>query len=405
LPEPFRYFFESPEREFEMPPQRGNGSGFIFDAEGHVITNHHVVADASLVTVRLNDGREFDAEVVASDANTDVAVLKLPDDVKDLPHAGFGASDALQVGDWVLALGNPLGLEFTVTAGIVSAKGRQLTGRETALESYIQTDAAINPGNSGGPLIDLQGRVVGINSAITGGPRFVGYGFAVPSDLARRVIDDLLEYGFVRRPRLGIRISDVTAVDAEVYGLERVAGAEVVSVDEGTPAAGAGIRLGDVIVELNGEPIESANQLTTSLAGYEPGDEVTLTIVRDGKRRAIEVELGEFPRQGQPEEPTATVESAEQRLGFSVQTLTSQIADRLGYDVDDGLVISRVDRYSPAARAGIRRGQLLLSINGRAIDGESDYRAAAEAVQSGDVVSVRVRDPELGETIINYRTR
>ncbi|NIR46353.1 MAG: PDZ domain-containing protein [Gemmatimonadetes bacterium] len=404
LPEPFRYFFDSPERG-QLPPDRGNGSGFIIDPNGRVVTNHHVVAEATNVTVRLHDGREYQAEIVGSDPTTDVAVLQLKGDVENLPSARFRESRSLQVGDWVLALGNPLGLEFTVTAGIVSAKGRQLTGRETALEAYIQTDAAINPGNSGGPLIDLQGRVVGINAAISGGPRFVGYGFAVPSDLAQRVISDLLEYGHVRRPRLGVRISDVTAVDAEAYGLERVAGAEVNSVGEDTPAEEAGLEVGDVIVALDGRPIANATELTTSLAQRQPGDEVELTVVRDGEHRVLIAELGEFPSEGEPETRVAAATSSEELLGFTVQPVTPRIADRFGYDIDSGLVISQVERYGPAARAGIRPGQLLLRIDGQPVRDESDFASLAGSIASGDVVSVRVRDPQIGETIINYRTR
>jgi serine protease Do len=405
IPEPFRYFFDIPEREFELPPQRGTGSGFIFDRKGHILTNNHVVDGATRITVRLLDGREFDAELVGGDATTDLAVLELEGEAEDLPIAEFGDSDGVRVGDWVLALGNPLGLDFTVTAGIVSAKGRQLTGRETALEAYIQTDAAINPGNSGGPLIDLRGRVIGINTAIFGGPRYVGYGFAVPSNLARRAVADLLEYGYVRRPRLGVRISDVTAVDAEVYGLEEVAGAEVNTVEDGSAAAEAGIRVGDVIIELDGKPIKRATDLITALAQHRPGDKVTLTIVRERKRREVTVKLGEFPHPESGERKTTAEASAEDILGFSVRPLSQEVADRFGYDAEKGVVVADVRRFSPAAGAGIRPGQLLLKINGQAIEDMADFRAATRDVEPGGVVSVRVRDPDLGETIINYRTR
>lgn len=405
IPEPFRRFFEFPEPRYELPPQRGSGSGFIFDPQGLIITNNHVVADASRITVRLLDGREFDAEIVGSDPTTDVAVIKLKGDVTDLPTVDLGNSDSVRVGDWVLALGNPLGLDFTVTAGIVSAKGRQLSARETALESYIQTDAAINPGNSGGPLIDLQGRVIGINSAISGGSRFVGYGFAVPSSLARRVIDDLIEYGYVRRPRLGIRISSVTAVDAEAYKLEKVAGAEVNTVDEDSPADRAGLEVGDVIVALDGEPIDKASDLTTALAEQQPGDRVTLTIIRDGKRRDLTATLGEFPHENASRRRTGSRETAEEVLGFSVEPLTPAIADRFDYDDDGGVVISSVAPYSSAAAAGIRPGQLVLKVNDVRVKTLSHFRRVAGAVKPGDVVSIRLLDPDLGETIINFRTR
>ena len=296
IPEPFRQFFECRQPDAELPPERNAGSGFTLDSGGHIITNHHVVAEASRITVRLLDGREWEAEMVGSDPTTDVAVIRLENVPADLPVAEFGDSDAIQVGDWVLALGNPLGLDFTVTAGIVSALGRQLRGSATALESYIQTDAAINPGNSGGPLIDLRGRVVGINSAITGGNRFVGYGFAVPSNLARRVVDDLMKYGYVKRPRIGVQISDVTAVDAEVYGLDRVTGAEINAVEKGSPADEAGLEIGDVVLALDGAEIGNANELATALAQRNPGDEVTLTVFRDGRRRRLGTGTG--PRYG-----------------------------------------------------------------------------------------------------------
>jgi Do/DeqQ family serine protease len=406
IPEAFRQFFDFRQPNAELPPERNTGSGFTFDSEGRIITNHHVVADASSITVRLLDGRELNAEIVGSDPTTDIAVLKLEEAPDDLPTAAFGDSDALQVGDWVLALGNPLGLDFTVTAGIVSAQGRRLSGNATALESFIQTDAAINPGNSGGPLIDLQGRVIGINSAITGGSRFVGYGFAVPSVLALRVLDDLLEYGYVRRPRIGARVSDVTAVDAEAYGLDEVSGAEINAVEDDSPAERAGLEIGDVVIALDGEPIENANDLTTALAEREPGDEVTATVVRDRRQRQMSIELGEFPRAEEGERGTrVSGDDASELLGFSVEPLTRAIADRLDLDVEEGLIINEVRRYSPAVGAGIRPGQVVVRINGREVDSMSDFRAVAREIDRGEVVSLRLIDRELGETIVNYRTR
>lgn len=405
IPEPFREFFDFQQPRAELPPQRNTGSGFTIDSDGHIITNHHVVAEATHITVRLLDGRELEAEIVGSDPTTDVALIKLQETPDDLPVAEFGDSESLQVGDWVLALGNPLGLDFTVTAGIVSAQGRQLSGRATALESYIQTDAAINPGNSGGPLIDLHGRVVGINSAISGGNRFVGYGFAVPANLARRVVEDLFEYGYVRRPRLGVQISDVTAVDAEAYGLQEVSGAEINAVDEDSPAEKSGLEIGDVVVGLDGEEIENATDLTTSVAEHDPGDEVTLTVIRDGRRRQFSVELGEFPRDEDGERRTDDREGAAELLGFTVEPLTRDIAGRFGYEDQQGVIVARVRRYSPAASAGIRPGQLVKRINGRRVTSVSQFKAATEGLETGDVVSVRLVDRELGETIVNFRTR
>jgi serine protease Do len=404
VPDPFHRFFQLPEG-YERPPQRGTGSGFVMDEDGHLLTNHHVVAGADEVLVRFPDGREFRAEVLASDVTTDLAVLRTTDGERhDLPAAESGDSDELQVGDWVLALGNPLGLDFTVTAGIVSAKGRQLTGSTTTLEAYVQTDAAINPGNSGGPLIDLYGRVMGINTAISGAPMFVGYGFAVPINLAKRVVRDLLEYGYVRRPRLGVSVSDVTAVDAEAYGLDEVRGAEINTVEDGSPADEAGLEIGDVVIALDDEPIVNATALVTGLVRRQPGDRITLAIIRHGRRSTVSVRLGEFPRAEVAEGPR-NARTRGGPLGFEVQPLTLELARQHDLDAEAGVVVSYVVPYDAAATAGIRPGQLVLRINDKAVTRVDDVEAIARTLKSGSVVSLRVRDPTLGETIVNYRLR
>ncbi|UCC83132.1 MAG: trypsin-like peptidase domain-containing protein [Gemmatimonadota bacterium] len=405
IPEPFQKLFDLQKPEFELKPARGFSSGIILDRNGRIITNHHVVANASRVIVRLMDGREFGAEIIGSDPTTDLAVIRLQEEVEDLPIASFQDSDGVRVGDWVLALGNPLGLDFMVTAGIVSAKGHELTGRATALESYIQTDAAINQGNSGGPLIDLQGRVVGINLAIWPGPGFQGYGFAVPSNLALRVVEDLLEYGDVRRPYLGSSVNSFGAEDAEAFGLNAVLGAEVNTVDEESPAEKAGLEIGDVIIALDGTPIENATALTTALAGRQPGDTVDLTISRDGRRREVTAELGQFPRAQAAEQPAAGRPSALELLGFMVDSLTVGIARYYGYGLDHAVIVSHVERLSPAANAGIRPGQLVIKINNRPMEYISDFRSVARSIEPGEEVSVRVREPDRRETVINFRTR
>lgn len=404
IPDLFRRFFEMPSPDTPLPPMVGSGSGFIFDEEGHIITNHHVVADATRIGIRTHEGREFEAELVGSDAATDIALLRVDTGDEELPRAPLGDSGGLQIGDWVLALGNPLGLEFTVTSGIVSAKGRQLTGRALAVESYIQTDAAINPGNSGGPLVDLSGRVVGVNTAIFGSDRFVGYGFAVPIELALEVVEDLLEYGYARRPRLGIRVSDVTAVDAEVYGLEAVRGAEVNAIDTDSPAEGL-LEIGDVLLALDGEPIDNANALVAGLAQLDPGDVVELRVQRDGEERRVRVELGEFAREGSRVRPVSREAEVEELLGFRIEALTPEVARRLGHERESGIVIGAVRPYSEAARAGAEAGQLLLELNGRPVRSLSAFEEMAEDVEEGDVVSLRVIDSDIGETILNYRIR
>jgi serine protease Do len=410
VPDFFRFFFEGPPGgggpDMEMPPEEGSGSGFIFDEDGHIITNSHVVADAAHVEVRLVDGREFTAKVVGTDVNTDVALIKItPRAGEKLPVAELGSSESLRVGDWVLALGSPLGLDFTVTAGIVSAKGRKLSGRQAALESFIQTDAAINPGNSGGPLVNLSGRVVGINTAIFGGgARFIGYGFAIPVDLVRRIVRDLLEFGVVRRPQLGVQISDVTAVDAEAYGLERVRGADINLVTPDSPAARAGLKPGDVIVALDGAEVENATALTTNLAQRRPGDKVELTYIRDGRQAKVTVTLSEFERADTAQQPRPAGQPAEQTLGFSVEPLTPELAERFGYEGREGVVVSDVTQFGPAASAGLRPGQLILSINKRRVRTPQDVQRIAEEIDTDDVVSLRVQT-EAGELVINYRAR
>ena len=408
IPEPFRRFFQfgDPDQPLEVPPGQGAGSGFILDSDGRVVTNQHVVQGASRIVVRLQDGREFDATLVASDPNTDVALLELDTAEEDLPTVTFGDSDNLRVGDWVLALGNPLGFDFTVTAGIVSAKGRQLdTQNQARLESYIQTDAAINPGNSGGPLVDLTGRVVGMNTAIAGGgSRFVGYGFAVPVNLVKRVLEDLKEYGHVRRPRVGVTVGNVRAVDAEAYGLDKVGGAQIVTVEKGTPGDRAGLRPGDVVLTLDGNQIQNSTDLTTRLAQQHPGDRVTLGVWRDRRNSNVSLTLGEFQMDEAATRPAADREETANLLGFTVEPLTAQIAGRFNYDRQSGVVVNGVSRTSPAA-AGIPTGSLILSINGQAVEDSEDVRDIANGLRPGAVVSVRLVHPERGETVYNYRAR
>ncbi|HUF13066.1 MAG TPA: trypsin-like peptidase domain-containing protein [Longimicrobiales bacterium] len=410
VPDRLREFYGLPD---EGRPLEGSGSGVIYDASGLVLTNHHVVAGAQTIRVRLMDGREYPAALVASDPTTDVAVLRIePAPGETLPTAPTGDSDALRVGDWVLALGNPLGLDFTVTAGIVSAVGRRLNQRAGALESYIQTDAAINPGNSGGPLIDLMGRVVGINTAISG-PRFIGYGFAVPIELAQRVATDLVALGYVRRPMLGVNIEDITEVDAEIYGLSTIAGAEVKRVEPQSAADRAGLRIGDVIVQLDGAPVRDATGLTARLARRHPGDEVELTVVREGELRRFTTRLGEFPYQRPPAAASGAPASTGRRLGFDVAPLTPEAArdfTRAARDAgiaapQDGVLVTTVTPYSAAANAGIRAGQIVLRMNGAEVDDLDDFQEGAAALEPGDAVSLRILDAALGETIVNFRAR
>jgi len=408
IPEQFRRFFGLPPggEGGDQPPVGGAGSGFILDGEGHVITNNHVVADTDEVLVRLVDGREFSAKVVGTDDMTDVAVLKIePRAGEKLPTSALGNSDGLQVGDWVLALGSPLELQFTVTAGIVSARGRQLTGNPSNLEAFIQTDAAINPGNSGGPLVNLDGEVVGINSAIFGGERFVGYGFAIPINIARKAVSDILAYGHVRRPQLGVQIQSVSEADAEVYKLPAIAGAEVVVVQPDSPASKAGMQLGDVVVGVDGQPVKDGTDLTTKLAQHQPGEKVELTVYRKGKRTVVPVTLGEFEHGDEQASKPSDRRAVEEALGFRVEPLTPDMARELEIDRTSGVVISNVSPLGGAAAGGVRSGLVVLEINGHAIKTVADVERAAAEVKPGQVVSLRAVARGGDELIVNYRAR
>jgi serine protease Do len=392
---------------------QGSGSGFIFDERGHILTNHHVVRNALHVNVVLLDGREYTAEVIGADPSTDVAVIRVdPARNESLPVIQFGDSDQLRVGDWVLALGNPMGLTFTATAGIVSAKGRSIgilgQASQTPLEAFIQTDAAINPGNSGGPLVDLNGRVVGINTAIESPTGFFsGAGFAIPIALARKVAADIVQFGVVHRPRLGISIDDVNAADAEVYRLPAITGAEITSVTPGTPADNAGLRLGDVIVAIEGEPIHTVTELQARVARFQPGDHIRVGYIRDGSSGEASVQLGEF--EATELAPTAPRPERDRNpLGFNVAPLPAQLSARLGIRGENVPVVSRIDPLGAAARSGLREGHVVRKFNGRDIRNIRELERAATGIRSGDVVSLIVVDARASEpvnTIVNYRTQ
>jgi serine protease Do len=329
-----------------------------------------------------------------------------------LTPATLANSDSLRVGDWVLALGNPLDLNFTVTAGIVSAKGRNLNILQTgnrALEAFVQTDAAINPGNSGGPLVDLYGRVVGVNSAIESSTGFFsGAGFAIPMNLAAKVADDLIRFGVVHRPRLGVVIQDVNSADAEIYGLSSVTGAEIASITPGLPAEQAGLRMGDVVISLNASPIRTVAELQDRVARLQPGDRVTLDIVRFGEAIQTTVELTEFEQATERSVQAAMSGTGLGLLGFSAQALSAEEALANGLPEAPIVAITDVDRFGPAFEANLFPPSVLLSINGQPITSLADLEAVADRLQPGQVVSVVVinpTQPEAAPTIFNYRLR
>ncbi|NJD10412.1 MAG: PDZ domain-containing protein [Gemmatimonadetes bacterium] len=399
------------ESMFGAPIQQrmaGSGSGCVIRPDGYILTNNHVVAQAERITVVTQQRQEYDAEVVGRDPNTDLAVIRIA--AHDLPVATLGDSDAAGVGDWVVALGYPLQLGVTATAGIVSAKGRALNIIERTneapapLEHFIQTDAAINPGNSGGPLVDLDGQVIGVNSAIKSQTGFYsGYGFAIPANLAKRVADDLIAYGHVRRPMIGVQVGDVDPVDVDVYRLPRAAGAEVVQVSAGSPADRAGIRLGDVVTGVNGRPIEWSGDLTERLALMSPGTRVRLDLIRYGEPRQVEVQLGEFdaPKLARAEAPDAPADGTA-RLGFAAVQLTPTLARRYQLPADHGVAISGVAPGSPAD-GQLATGMVVESLNGQRIEAVQDLEKAAARLRPGAAVSLIVKDPNGDRRIVNYR--
>ena len=408
---PFEDMFRQPMRS---GPQAGSGSGFIIDAGGYVVTNNHVVDGASRIRVVLNDKREYDARVVGRDPNTDIAVLKI--DARGLPIVRLGDSDQLDTGDWVLALGYPLQLGQTTTAGIVSAKGRSIgimagsNGANAPLEHYIQTDAAINPGNSGGPLVDLQGRVVGVNSAIASPTGYYsGYGFAVPINLARRVADDLVRYGVVHRPMLGVEIRDAGTADAEVFRLPSPDGAVVVSEPRGA-ARDAGLQMGDVIVALEGQPVKSGGDLMEAVMRHAPGDNVKVDYVRYGARRSATLRLTQMDAArtaargdaaGAQDDDEA---SAAEKVGFSATQITPDIAAQLRMSNAQGVVVTGVDPAGPAAQS-VFPGFIIDRVNGKEIRTIPELRSAIDGLRPNQVVSITGRRPDGTATIANFRAR
>jgi serine protease Do len=359
----FRHFFGEPprsQRPRQAPSKRrsvGQGSGFIISPDGYILTNNHVVDKADKVRVKTQDGREYTAKVVGADPPSDLAVIKI--DKSDLPFLDLGDSDRLEVGDWVLAVGNPFGLSHTLTAGIVSAKGRNGIGLND-YENFIQTDAAINPGNSGGPLVDLDGEVVGINTAIfsrSGG--YIGIGFAIPVNMARQIRDQLIEHGEVTRGRLGAYIQDLTTDLAESFGLKDTQGILVSEVMEGSSAEKAELRRGDVIRRVDGEKVSGAAELRNRIALTPPGTEVVLTVLRDGKEKKLTAVVGKLEGESGP----ATKPGKLPEIGLGLQALTPELAERLGYQGEKGVLIAAVAPNSPAADAGIERGDLIQEID------------------------------------------
>ncbi len=378
-----KFFEEIPEEDIK---QKSLGSGFIIDKEGYIITNNHVVEGAEEIKVTLSNGKDFEGKVIGRDSKTDIALIKIKS-WKDLPIVKLGDSDTLQVGEWVIAIGNPFGFENTVTAGIISAKGRVIGAGP--YDDFLQTDASINPGNSGGPLINTRGEVVGINTAIIAGGQ--GIGFATPINMAKEILPQLKEKGKVTRGWLGVMVQHVTPELAKSFGLEEEKGALVADVTPDGPADKAKIERGDIIIEFDGKPIREMSELPKIVARTPVGKKAKVKVLRNGKEKVFWVVLGELK-----EEMIAKLQPSEfaEDLGITVRELTPLLAHRYGLSEESGLVITGVRRMSPADEAGLKTGDLIKEVDKQSVADIEDYKAKIEKLQKGDTVLFLIKRQE-----------
>jgi serine protease Do len=376
-----RFLGEIPEQDFK---QRSLGSGFITDKDGFIVTNNHVIEGADKIKVKLSDGREFDAAVIGRDPKTDIALIKI-DAKESLPTVTLGDSNALNVGDWVLAIGSPFGLEHTVTAGIVSAKGRVIGSGP--YDDFIQTDASINPGNSGGPLINMAGKVVGINTAIIAGGH--GIGFAIPIDMADSILHQLKTSGHVTRGWLGVSIQDLTPELAEYYGVKDGKGALVGQIFKGDPADKAGIKANDIIREINGEKINDSRDLSRLIAEVPVGKKISIKVLRNGKTET----LGALIAKRTDEKEGTSVEGPDTETGFgiTVSDITPEMAARYGFEVAKGVVITSVDPGSPGAEAGLEPGDVIKEINRERVHNIKEYKNTVDKLKNDKKVQMLVK--------------
>ncbi|MBI5845266.1 MAG: DegQ family serine endoprotease [Deltaproteobacteria bacterium] len=382
-----RFFGDSIPREYK---RQGLGTGFVIDKDGHIVTNSHVVEKADLITVRTSDGKKYEAKVIGRDSKTDIALIKI-EGASDLPVLPLGDSDALKVGEWVVAIGNPFGLDHTVTAGIVSAKGRAIGAGP--YDDFIQTDASINPGNSGGPLLDLDGRAVGINTAMVAHGQ--GIGFAIPINLVKRIVADLKKSGEVTRGWLGIAVQELSEDVAAYYGVPEKKGILVGSVVEGDPAHKAGLVAGDVITAYNNKPLAEPRDLSRLVAETPVGQKATLSVWRNGRLEKIQVEVArmEEDEAKTAEKPGPRSESKvglDESMGWSLSDITPQVAKRYELTETSGVVVMAVRRGGRAEKAGLKPGDIIKEINRVPVKDAASARKAASGVKKGETLSLLV---------------
>jgi serine protease Do len=387
---PFRDFRDFFNKFFGQMPKsfktRSLGSGFIIDPNGYVVTNNHVVEGADKIKVILVGGREYSATVKGRDPKTDLALIKIVNPPPHLPYLKFGNSDDIQVGDWVLAVGNPFGLGHTVTQGIISAKGRVIGAGP--YDNFLQTDASINPGNSGGPLLNLKGEVVGINTAILASGQ--GIGFATPSNIAKFVIPQLREKGKVVRGMIGVQVQNVTPELAKSFGLSEPKGALVAEVMPGEPAQKAGVHRGDIIIEFNGHPIHEMNELPRLVADTAPGSKATIKVLRHGKEKTLHLTITQLTEQKQTQ-AKKEYRGKKTALGLEVENLDPNLARQFGLRDHRGVVVVHVDSGSPAAEAGLRSGDMILEVGGTVVSTAKEYHQALAKVKKGQIARFLIK--------------
>ncbi|MBC2714816.1 MAG: DegQ family serine endoprotease [Desulfobacteraceae bacterium] len=393
--DPFGRFFDDffknqPRREFK---QSSLGSGFIMDTDGYIVTNNHVIEGADEIQVKLKDGKEYPAEIIGKDASTDLALIKIKAD-HDLPVLNLGDSDKLEIGQWVLAIGSPFGLEHTVTAGIISAKGRVIGAGP--YDDFIQTDASINPGNSGGPLINMYGEVVGINTAIIAGGD--GIGFAIPVNIAKEIFAQLKDNGEVTRGWLGVAIQDLDQDLKDYYGVEK--GVLISEVFEDDPADKAGIKINDIILSINGKPVESSRDLTRLIAGLSVGSKAEIKVNRAGKIKKFKVIIGRRDVEKLYASGSGHPGRMESELGIEITDITPEMSKQFNLGDSDGVLVVNVKPDSKGAKTGIVKGDIIKEINHQPVENVSDYNRIVDDVKKGDAIHLYLRRLNKGFMVV-----